>query len=455
MTSALPTASPDWQTGPLPAWDGYGEVTGITGITGITATLADPAAARIDPSRDRDRDTESAGLPPVPVPLLFLIADTGGGHRSAARAVSHALELAYPGQYAPVLCDPLGGPDAFAPLRWVTRLYGPSIRLTPWIWGVIYHGFETGPAMNWLRRTVFPLVARPVAGAVAEHQPAAIVSFHPLTGAAAVRALAFAADRPPVVTVITDLATAHPTWHCAEVDRIVVPSAAAANGPGPRGAAAAGRLDQYVDIGLPVNPDFLAGPLRARDRRALRRSLGLSRRGFLVVLTGGAEGSGRIYQRAAAILRGCDDVAVVAICGRNASLQRRLNRLAVRAGGRLTVQGYVHNMAQWLRCADLVVTKAGPGTIAEAACCGAALVLTSHVPGQEKGNAELVVAAGAGRHAPGIRQLVAEIGRLRADPAAVSAMRAASARLSRPNAAADIAALLAGLAAGIRTPARG
>jgi len=116
------------------------------------------------------------------VPLLFLIADTGGGHRSAARAVSQALELAYPGRFAPVLCDPLGGPDAYRPLRWITRLYGPSIRLTPWIWGAIYHCFETGPAMSWLRATMFPIVARPVAAAVAAHRPAAIVSFHPLTG---------------------------------------------------------------------------------------------------------------------------------------------------------------------------------------------------------------------------------------------------------------------------------
>ena len=166
------------------------------------------------------------------------------------------------------------------------------------------------------------------------------------------------------------------------------------------------------------------------------------------MLTGGAEGSGRIYQRAEAIVRQFDDVAVVAICGRNRRLHRRLTRLAARADGRLTVQGFVDNMAEWLHCADLVVTKAGPGTIAEATCCGAPLLLTSHVPGQEEGNAELVVAAGAGRHAPGVRQLVSEIGRLRRDPAAINAMRAASARLSRPGAAADIAALLAGLTSG-------
>jgi UDP-N-acetylglucosamine:LPS N-acetylglucosamine transferase len=102
----------------------------------------------------------------------------------------------------------------------------------------------------------------------------------------------------------------------------------------------------------------------------------------------------------------------------------------------------------------VVVGKAGPSTIAEATCCAAPLVLTSCVPGNEDGNADMVVSAGAGRYAPRLRDLVAEVGRLRRDPAALAAMRAASASLSRPEAAADIASLLA-LLAGVPGPVAG
>jgi hypothetical protein len=70
-------------------------------------------------------------------------------------------------------------------------------------------------------------------------------------------------------------------------------------------------------------------------------------------------------------------------------------------------------------------------------------VLTSYLPGQEEGNAEFVVQAGAGSYAAGLRGLAAEVARLRRDPVALAAMRAASARLGRPRAAADIADLLA------------
>jgi 1,2-diacylglycerol 3-beta-galactosyltransferase len=205
------------------------------------------------------------------------------------------------------------------------------------------------------------------------------------------------------------------------------------------------QADRYVPLGLPVAAEFCEPPLGAAERKELKRELGVDG-DFLVVLTGGAEGTGGLRRRAAAILRQVDDVHVAVICGRNRLLNRRVARLAGRAGkGRLTAHGFVGNMADWLRCADIVVGKAGPGTIAEATCCGAPLVLTSYVPGQEKGNAEFVTGAGAGVYAPRPRQLAAEIGRLRRDPGALDAMRDAAVRLSRPRAATDIARFLAGL----------
>jgi 1,2-diacylglycerol 3-beta-galactosyltransferase len=405
----------------------------------------------------------------TPMPLLFLISDTGGGHRNAARAVGQALDRMYPGRFAPVLCDPLGGPGSARLLRWVTGLYGPAIRLTPWLWGAAYYVSNSGPAVGLLRRTLLRLADRPAAEAARAHRPAAIVSFHPLTGTAAVAARERSAPGIPVVTVVTDLARTHAAWRYADVDLIIAPPAAGrdrgrprhragggasapgggagapGDGAGAPGDAAVTPRDGWAPAGLPVTREFWGGPLRPDERAVLRRSLGLSENEFLVLLTGGGEGSGGLARRAAAILRWFADVDVVAVCGRNTGLRRRLDRLAARSRGRLTVTGFAGNMADLLRCCDLVVTKAGPGTIAEAACCGAPMLLTSHVPGQETGNTELVAQAAAGRGLRGVRRLVAEIGRLREDQGALDAMHAASARMSKPGAAADIAALIADL----------
>lgn len=377
----------------------------------------------------------------TPVPLLFLIGDTGGGHRSAAAAVAQALDRAWPGRFAPFICDPLQGPLAPRRLRWLIALYGPAIRLTPWLWGVLWRAWGSPRALRWLRRTFMAPAYGSVARVVAAYRPAMIVSFHPMTSEPAVRVRERTAQFLPVVTVITDLITTHLSWRDAPVDRVIVPSAAIASRCHQDGMPEG----HYVEIGLPVSAEFCRPPATLAERSALRRSFGLAEQ-FLVVVTGGAEGSGGIQRRAAAILRDVEDVNVAVICGRNESLRRRLTGLADRAGGRLAVHGFVDNMAEWLRCADVVVGKAGPGTIAEATCCGAPLLLTSYVPGQEEGNADYVVQAGAGRYAPRAADLVSAIRSLRDDPQTLAAMRAASAALARPGAAADIAGLLTDLA---------
>ena len=375
------------------------------------------------------------------LPLLFLVADTGGGHRNAARAVGQALERMYPGRFAPALCDPLGGPGSARLLRFVAGLYGPATRLAPWLWGAAYHACDSRPVMRVLQRALLRLADRPAAEAAAANRPAAVVSFHPLTGSAAVAARALGAPGAPVVTVVTDLARMHTAWRHADADVIIAP-----RHPGRGG---------WVPAGLPVTREFWGGPLRGDERAILRRSLGLREEAFLVLVTGGGEGSGGIAARTAAILRRFPDVDVVAVCGRNQRLKRRLDRLAASAGcaGRLTVTGFTRHMADWLRACDLVVTKAGPGTIAEATCCGAPLLLTSHLPGQEAGNTEIVTRAGAGRRARSVRRLLAEVDGLRRDRERRHAMRAASARLGRPAAAADIAALIAGLVTAAPAPA--
>lgn len=357
-----------------------------------------------------------------PVPLLFLLADTGGGHRSAALGVAQALDRAYPGRFAPVLCDPLSGPGSPRLLRSAMRLYGPVIRRAPWLWGAIYYASDSRPAMRLLRGTVLRPAGKVAARAAAAQHPAVIVSFHPLTGLAAIYGRERAASRAAAVTVVTDLAATHAAWRSAGVDVLIEP-----HGP-------------------PVTSQFWAGPLRPDERAALRRSLGLPAAGPVVLVTGGAEGSGGIGRRVTAILRRFDDIAVVAVTGRNQRLQHRLDRLAARSAGRLTVIGFTDAMADLLRCADLVITKAGPGTIAEAACCGTPMLLTSHLPGQERGNAKVVTGAGAGRGVPGVRRLLAELGRLHDDRGAIETMRAASACLGQPMTTFGVAELIAGLA---------
>ena len=372
--------------------------------------------------------------------VLVLSADTGGGHRRAAEAVIEA--LAASSAYHPVLCDPLVGPSAARPLRLLARLYGPAVRWAPWVWGAAYYVSNSRLAMALLWRTVFYSANRVVAAEVDASQPAVIVSCHPLTGRAAVLASRRGrAANVPTVTVVTDLAKVHTSWRYPLTSRLAVASPHALAACLARGIPPA----RCAETGLPVEERARAGAPELDERAMLRRSLGLNEQDFVVLLTGGGEGCGGLARRTAAILRKFPDVHVVTACGRNDVLRRRLT-LEAGADDRLTVLGFVGNFIDWIRCADIVVTKAGPGIIAEAACCATPLLLTSHLPGQERGNAALAVRAGAGRCARGSRGMLRELALLRRDPTALAAMRASCPSLARPGAAAEVADIIAGLA---------
>lgn len=349
--------------------------------------------------------------------VLFLAPATGGGHLAAATAVAEALERRYPGEYKVVTRDPLS--------RLVTRGYGPLIRYAPWLWGLLYRAGDSRRAAGLVHRAVTRVSGRALVRTVAAVRPALIVSFHPLTGQLAIRARDAVGLAAPVVTVITDLGPPHAVWTWPKADRIVSASA----------------------VGVPVSSRFPAAAPGAAERAARRRLLGHPDARFLVVLVGGAEGAGKLAYRAAAIVDRLPDVDVAVICGRNRLVLRRLSRLSARYGGRLSAHGFVTDLDGWLRAADVVATKAGPATIAEAACCGTAMVLTCHLPGQERNNVGFVTEAGAGAYLPRTSQLVAGIGLLRRDATALASMRAAAARIARPDAADSIAAQLVRTAA--------
>ena len=92
---------------------------------------------------------------------------------------------------------------------------------------------------------------------------------------------------------------------------------------------------------------------------------------------------------------------------RSRRIQLALDRAAVRAEKGEVVSdspgnvdviplGFVKNMAEYMVAADVLVSKAGPGTIAEAAAVGLPVMVTSHLPGQEAGNVDIVLNGGFG-----------------------------------------------------------
>ena len=328
-------------------------------------------------------------------------------------------------------CDPLisqGRPV----VRRLTSLYPKVIQRSGAAWGVIYHASNTKAAFGALRGVFGRQVRTVIEAKLAEQDPDVVVSVHPLLNHVAHAAIGRSGRPRGLMTVVTDLIELHRGWALPEADLVVVPTEEAGRVVGSLGVAG----DRILALGLPVDLRFR--PPAPGEKQALRRRFGLEEGRPTLLVLGGGEGSGKLLQQVRALAWGEHDWQVIAVCGRNEKLRRRLSR--VRFSTPTAILGFVDFMPALMRAADLVVTKAGPGAIAEALATGVPMVLTGYLPGQETMNVRFVTQSGFGLYAPRseeLRQAVTRI--LAAGSGEVQDMAARAAAIARPYASLDIA----------------
>ena len=148
-------------------------------------------------------------------------------------------------------------------------------------------------------------------------------------------------------------------------------------------------------VGLPV-ADRYCRP--TGNKRALRKKLGWPLNKPIVLLAGGGDGMGPLARAARAIDDSGLDLGMVAVCGRNEKLKAALESETWE--NPTFIYGFRRDMPDFMRAADIIVTKAGPGTIAEALNASLPIILFSKLPGQEDGNVTYVLETGTGVWAP-------------------------------------------------------
>jgi len=365
---------------------------------------------------------------------LFLFSDTGGGHRSAAEAIIEALELQYPGAFDIQLIDFFKS-YAPRPLKWAPEAY-PEMARHARAWGFGYRAFNSHTRARALTSAFWPYVRRAARRLVRDHPADIIVSVHPVCIAPVMRALG--PNRQPFVTVVTDLVSTHALWYHRRVDRCLVPTERAQQ----RGLDCGMTPDQLRVTGLPVARRFCQP---TGDTAAFRRQLGWPLDRPMVLLVGGGEGMGPLYETAATISAGGGNFGLAVISGRN---QRLRQQLEARAWDVPTfIYGFERRMPELMRAASILVTKAGPGTITEAINAGLPMVLFGRLPGQEEGNVDYVVEEGVGLWAPGPERTGEAVRRWLGQPGQIERAAAACRRVSRPEAAMEVAREIACLQA--------
>ncbi|KAL7259705.1 hypothetical protein ACSBR1_005562 [Camellia fascicularis] len=369
--------------------------------------------------------------------VLILMSDTGGGHRASAEAIRDAFRLEFGDEYQVFVKD-VWKEYAGWPLNDMERSYKFMVKHVQ-LWKVAFH--STSP--KWIHSCYLAAIAafyaKEVEAGLMEYKPDIIISVHPLMQHIPLWVLKWQGLQQKVifVTVITDLNTCHRTWFHPGVNRCYCPSEEVAK----RALLDGLEESQTRVFGLPIRPSFCRAVLVKDD---LRVELEMDRQLPAVLLMGGGEGMGPVKKTAKALGEVLFDERLqkpigqlIIICGRNKDLASTLESLEWKIP--VKVKGFQTQMEKWMGACDCIITKAGPGTIAEALIRGLPIILNDYIPGQEKGNVPYVVDNGAGvftRSPKETAKLVAEWFSTKTDEH--KRMSENALKLAQPNAVFDV-----------------
>jgi len=420
--------------------------------------------------------------------ILILTASAGGGHLVAARAMEAALRARAP-QLRISVVDVLAIAN---PL--FRRLYAGGylalVRHLPAAMGWLYDTMDRpNPGLSdKLRIAIQDANKGPIVRTILRRRPRLIIHTHYLSAEIVAQMRRARRIDCPHVIVTTDYET-HRIWAQQPAERYYT-----ATEDGKFYLTTFGIAPEHIlATGIPVRPGFVP----AEDMAAARRECGLDPDIPVVLLLCGGFGVGPIVDLFGELLAVSAAAQIVVIVGRNEPLHRRLEavarhhgragrpRAAVapdlrvrRAGGvRLShepgapatgpadaiegsdalreplasargsspaarsvrVIGFTDRVHDWMRAADVAVTKPGGLTVAEALACGLPLVIVNPIPGQETRNSDYVLERGAGVKVNSPRLLGRRVSELLADAARLTGLRTAARATGRPHAAADIA----------------
>lgn len=351
---------------------------------------------------DVDEENDDSSIATIQI----LMSDTGGGHRASANALRDAFDVLYPGRIQCDIVDIYTDYGPFWPFNDYVNMYKLMAK-NPWSWDAFYQFGSTpfGLALNEFLLRTFCL--EPFTKCIDRPQPGTgkradmVLSVHPLTQDIPLQILGRldspqgdrtwqSRSKTPFVTVVTDLGSAHPTWFHRGVDKCFVPSPALDQAARNRGLSS----PQIVQYGLPIRKGFWneynsndgssTTVLSTEQKQKLRAELGIQPDLQTVLVVGGGDGMGGLVDISKALgeqLGSRTKVSsssspsfcttqIVIVCGNNQDAKQQLMQHPWPSNVNVIVKGFVNNMDEWMKSADVLVTKAGPGTIAEASICG-------------------------------------------------------------------------------------
>jgi processive 1,2-diacylglycerol beta-glucosyltransferase len=365
--------------------------------------------------------------------VLFLSAPVGSGHVRAAHAVGAALTCLEPAvdvNFANVF-------DFFNPTlgRGLLKTYLQLLDHFPQAYGQMYQWGNSSYAAVAGREMISRFLARRMHDYIKTISPAAIVCTHATPAGLVAHLCKTGAVSVPLFAVVTDFVV-HRLWLYPEIANYFVAHEGLCSLLNSRGVTGS----HAHACGIPVDEKFTL----PQDRSSILTNLGLRPGKKTLLIMGGGAGVLPMTDIVSTCERLAAPLQIIAVTGNNASLRRKLHDL--KPGLKhctLLPLGFVDNIHELMAAADLLISKPGGMTAAEALCRSLPLMIFRPIPGQEEANARYLVDRTVAETVTSLADLQNKVAALLfTHPDKLAVLRANAAAFGRPSAAKDIAKIV-------------
>lgn len=368
--------------------------------------------------------------------IIILSVSAGTGHTRAAEALREAFEENNSGVEVAIIdtfnyCNPFLHKLIFGS-------YEKMLALGPALYGILYSRMEKeGPGSRWGKSFFYWLLTFFSAVRLLELintlNPPAIICTHPFPLGVLANLKKRGLLNCLTAGIVTDL-DIHPFWVFPETDLYMV--------------AAEELAVQLADCGIPQERIFTTGiPISSEfcahlEKEVILKSYNLECDLTTILIMGGGLGMGPLEACAKALGSVDKRCQLLVVAGKNTRLKKRIEKVSAEVPNTVRVLGYVENVHQLMAASDIIVTKAGGLSCAEAMASKLPMFLTDSLPGHEQSNKKFLISSGAAVDTAGVDDLVKKIVLHMEDPAKLKRMSDNAATRGRSNAASESVKLL-------------
>lgn len=362
--------------------------------------------------------------------ILMYITEVSG-HHSATLAVERAIKTIEP--RAEVLN--INAFNYTNPIseKVINRLYMSVIKRTPQIWEYLYDNPVVAQNLEGIKEAIHKFNStklkklfdsfKPDVVACSQAFPCGMVADYKKTSGSSL----------PLVAILTDYIP-HSYWIYDTVNFYVSPAEEISTRLMQKGIPAA----KIHTLGIPIDNKFNDSVDKAR----VLRSLGLAPDVFTILIMGGGQGLGPIKSIVKSLEKASMPIQEIIVTGTNKNVYNSLKHKIKDSSKRISLLGYAHNINELMSVSDIIITKPGGITTAEAMSKKLPMIIIKPIPGQEANNTAYLTAMGAAIKLDFPEDINFIIDDLISNTDKLSVLRAAAIRISKPKASLDCAKLL-------------